>query len=148
MFCLQLMLSPSIISMILINPCILLEEGSDFHQNFDLCMNLMECLLKHRSTMIMGRICAFLKVFRCLLSALCQKCGEAEKNNSIYIGDLADCAHKLEKLVKHLVIFKKDMACIASNLIGNILQQYEAYTLFPSVKVRISGVYNYFKSYV
>lgn len=135
-----LVLSPCMMSMFLMSPYTLLKKGSDFYQDFNICTNYLECLLKHRSSMIMDRLPTYLKVFRSFLSTLCRRCGEAEKNNDLSeLEDLADCAYQLEKLVRLLVIHKKDMARIACHLIGDILHQYETFTLYPKVKVHLNN---------
>lgn len=128
-------------SLFLMSPYTLMKKGFDFYQDFHTCTNYLESLLKHRSSMIMDRLPTYLKVFRCLLSSLCKRCGEAEKNNDLSeLENLADCAHQLEKLVRLLVLHKKDMMRIAPHLIGDILYQYELFTLLPKVKVRNSGL--------
>ncbi|XP_044744545.1 uncharacterized protein LOC123306560 [Coccinella septempunctata] len=137
----HLILSPAIMSMLLMSIYSLLQKPTGFYENFTSSTNYMECLLKHRSSMIMDRISCYLKVFRRLLFSLCSKCNEEVNNNNLSeLEDLTDCAHQLEKLIRHLVLFKKDISRISCHLLQDILFIYETLSLFPKVKVHLNNM--------
>ncbi|KAK9887117.1 hypothetical protein WA026_020565 [Henosepilachna vigintioctopunctata] len=137
----QLLVSPTMVGIFLMSPVFLLQqEGCDFYYRFNKCTDYMGILLKHRNTLIMDRLPTFLKVFRILLTNLCDKCGSNYSENSHFqLEQLADCGHQLEKLIRHLVLFKKDVARIAPHVIADILLHYERINLPTKVKMHLNN---------
>ncbi|KAL3284734.1 hypothetical protein HHI36_018879 [Cryptolaemus montrouzieri] len=134
----QLSISSTIMGIFLMSPVIVLQKSDSFYDKFHKCSDYIECLLKYRNSLIMDRLPTFLRLFRLLLSNLCEECKRKDQNIR-EINKLAECAHQLEKLTRHLVLFKKHIARIAPHLIADILHQYEGTNLYPKVKIHLNN---------
>lgn len=104
---------------------------------FNLCISIMENLLKYRNLLIMDRLPPYLLQYRLLLKKLCHHSSSKYTLHEKEVQQVSDCAHKLEKITKILVECTKDMSRIALYLIADILGCYEQDIVYPTVKVRI-----------
>ncbi|KAF7281180.1 hypothetical protein GWI33_005050 [Rhynchophorus ferrugineus] len=133
-------LSSPLIDLFLINVSILTNcDSLDFEDIFNISVSLLEKLLKYRNAIILDRLPPFLQQYRTLLKLLCDKSNSDENENAEGSKKASDCAHKLEKLTKNLVLYKKDVSRISVYLIADILERYEQINLYPNVKLHLNN---------
>ncbi|KAJ8972407.1 hypothetical protein NQ317_010330 [Molorchus minor] len=133
-------LSPHMIDILILNSTLFMQkENKNFKKTFILSISLLDCLLRHRKPMIMDRLPPFLQQFRVILKSLCQKSNSDLSLEDVFVREISDCAHELEKFTRNLVYCQKDMGRIAMYLIADILEQYEKTTLYPGVKIHLNN---------
>jgi len=137
---LHLLLTAPLVEAILITVSIIISSPwGNFTTNFTLCISLMETLLKYRNPLTMDYLPPYLQRYRALLTNLCTKSNSNLKLDLKGIQEVADCAHKLEKLTNILVACNRPIARISPYLIADILKQYEEITLYPNVKMHLNN---------
>lgn len=110
-------------------------ETNNFAVFFPLVLTVLETLLKYRHALVMDRLPSFFQQYRSLLRLLCKTTSVYVDTETNEVRVMSDCAFQLEKLTKNLVTNTRDMKRISLYLIPDILQQYELFTLNPTVKV-------------
>lgn len=99
----------------------------------DLCIKLLDVLLRYRKPLITDRLPSFLQSYRTLLQELCKI--SASSVHTSHKQNLEKSAHNLEMLTKNLVSYGKHISRITPYLIADILTQFERVNLIPEVKV-------------
>ncbi|KAK5640150.1 hypothetical protein RI129_010961 [Pyrocoelia pectoralis] len=132
-------LSPSLIEVVLITISKINAHGTNSIEALNLSISLLEALIKHRKTVITDYLPPYLQRYRTVLIQLCSKSNTNLKLNQESIQELANCAHKFERLTKTLRICDKSMMRISPYVIADVLNQFEKVTLYPNIKIHLSN---------
>lgn len=100
-----------------------------------MCTEILEGLLKFRKILIVDRLPSFLLQYRTLLKHLCKNSDTKLNLDIPKLQELSKCAHKMEKLTKTLIEFKKHIARISPYIICDFLKEYERCSFYTNIKV-------------